>query len=430
MRDIFISYASEDRDRVEPLAIALEKEDLSVFWDRDILAGESYRKIIQEELESARCVIVVWSGNSISKDWVCDEAEEGKKKNILVPVSIEDVKIPLSFRSLQAANLVDWTGRRNNEKFNLLMQSITSILEGPSPEEKEKSAEKETEDASDESGKQKRQTAKPGPDPPERVKKTPPVPGRTENRKVAYGIGAVIIFIGIIALIFYRGQEPEEPISIWEEPILIEELEMEFVPVPPESFEKKNDAVEIPQPFSLQTTEVTQKQWKKIMGDNPSFFKTKGANRPVESVDWDKAKDFIEKLNEKYATDEYDFRLPTEDEWKYACRAETTTKFPFGDNPKKMKNYAWVRSNSKEKTHPVKIKNPNQWGLHDMHGNVMEWVSVGYDKKDPRLMGGSYIHGPNGANCGARAKDRWRETGWVKKNIGLRVAVSPKMSQE
>ena len=90
-------------------------------------------------MESAGCVIVVWSGNSISKDWVCDEAEEGRKKNILVPVSIEEVKIPLSFRSVQAANLIDWKGHTSNENFKLLMESITAILEAPPAEEIKKS---------------------------------------------------------------------------------------------------------------------------------------------------------------------------------------------------------------------------------------------------------------------------------------------------
>ena len=106
------------------------------------------------------------------------------------------------------------------------------------------------------------------------------------------------------------------------------------------------------------------------MGNNPSNFK--GEDRPVESVSWKDVQEFVKKLNEKEGTDKY--RLPSEAEWEYACRAGTQTRYSFGDDESKLNEYAWYDKNSGSETHPVGQKKPNPWGLYDMHGNVWEWV--------------------------------------------------------
>jgi len=122
--------------------------------------------------------------------------------------------------------------------------------------------------------------------------------------------------------------------------------------------------------FYMGRYEVTQKQWRETMGDNPSHFK--GDDLPVEGVTWDDVQEFIKKLNEEEGTNKY--RLPSEAEWEYACRAGTTTRYSFGDSESKLGDYAWYTENSDKKTHPVGQKKPNSWGLYDMHGNVKEWV--------------------------------------------------------
>ena len=138
--------------------------------------------------------------------------------------------------------------------------------------------------------------------------------------------------------------------------------------------EKPQHKIRITKPFYLGVYEVTQAEYEKVMGRNPS--RTKGAANPVEQVTWDEAAEFCRKLSSKEGKT---YRLPTEAEWEYACRAGTTTRYSFGDNPANLGQYAWHRRNSNYKTHPVGGKKPNGWGLYDMHGNVWEWCADWFD---------------------------------------------------
>ncbi|GFO96672.1 hypothetical protein ig2599ANME_0861 [groundwater metagenome] len=128
--------------------------------------------------------------------------------------------------------------------------------------------------------------------------------------------------------------------------------------------------VKIANAFYIGKYEVTQKQWRDVMGRNPSI--DKGDDLPVEKVSWNDVQEFIKKLNEKEGMNKY--RLPTESEWEYAARAGTTTMYSFGDDESKLGDYAWYYSNSGNKIHEVGQKKPNPWGLYDIHGNVWEWV--------------------------------------------------------
>jgi formylglycine-generating enzyme required for sulfatase activity len=125
--------------------------------------------------------------------------------------------------------------------------------------------------------------------------------------------------------------------------------------------------------FFMSVTEVTQGQWEKIMGSNPSKLQF-GGSYPVENVSFNEVHRFLKRAFKK---SQFSYRLPTEAEWEYACRAGSTTPYFCCPDEKTLLEYAWFGSNSGGETHPVKTLFPNKWGLYDMHGNVNEWVADG-----------------------------------------------------
>lgn len=128
MKDIFISYARHDRDWVEGFVQVLEREGLSVWWDRHIPPGKTFDEVIEEALDSARCVIVVWSHASVGSEWVKTEAAEGQRRGVLFPVLIDDSRTPLEFRRIQGAQLAQWDGSTDFPEFRLLLDSIRSMV--------------------------------------------------------------------------------------------------------------------------------------------------------------------------------------------------------------------------------------------------------------------------------------------------------------
>ncbi|MEO8435945.1 MAG: formylglycine-generating enzyme family protein [Pyrinomonadaceae bacterium] len=138
-----------------------------------------------------------------------------------------------------------------------------------------------------------------------------------------------------------------------------------------EPAEKPAHRVTISEGFYIGHYEVTQAEWQAVMGNNPSNFKDCGGNCPVEQVSWDDAQKFIQRLNQ--TNDGYVYRLPTEAEWEYACRAGTT-----GDYAGNLSEMAWYADNSGNRTNPVGQKRPNAFGLYDMHGDVWEWCEDWY----------------------------------------------------
>ena len=252
-----------------------------------------------------------------------------------------------------------------------------------------------------------------------------------------------------------KDEEPQrEQFETWTDPT----TGMEFVKIPggcfqmgsPES-EKDRGSDEGPvhevcvDGFWLGKYEVTQGQWQAVMGENPSRFK-KGDNYPVEKVSWNATQEFFKKLN---ARGSGRFRLPTEAEWEYACRAGTTTPFHFGEtiSADTQANYDGnypYGGGSKEKyrksTTPVGSFPSNAWGLHDMHGNVWEWVQDKYDEKAYQkherrnpiyeesgsrrvFRGGSWNDNARYLRCADRGRS---VAGNGDNNLGLRVvAASP-----
>jgi formylglycine-generating enzyme required for sulfatase activity len=163
-----------------------------------------------------------------------------------------------------------------------------------------------------------------------------------------------------------------------------------------------NRRVALTKPFCLGVHPVTQEQYERVMGKNPSYFK--GSQNPVENVSWKEAVEFCRRLSElpeeKAAGRVY--RLPTEAEWEYACRAGTTTDYSFGNDESDLGEYAWYDDNSGDTTHPVGRKKPNRWGLYDMHGNVWEWCEDWYVENLPKAA----VTDPTGPASGSRRVNR------------------------
>ena len=184
--------------------------------------------------------------------------------------------------------------------------------------------------------------------------------------------------------------------------------------------------VKISKDFFIQSTEITQNQWKKVMNYDPSASVVGGKNCPVDNISWNDTIEFIKKLNEKENTDKY--RLPTEAEWEYAARAKSKKAFANGNitdtgcQDTVLDQIGWYCGNSSNKKHIVAKKLPNRWSLYDMHGNMLEWCFDHYSifsapnfnsvfvdpvviKKSEEkrvLKGGSWTHGA--ADCRAAAR--------------------------
>jgi formylglycine-generating enzyme required for sulfatase activity len=157
-------------------------------------------------------------------------------------------------------------------------------------------------------------------------------------------------------------------------------VNFEFCAIPAGTFlmgsttEAPAHQVNISHDFYLGKFAVTQAQWEAVMGNNPSSFKE--VARPVEQISWEDCQEYIKVLN---TAGKGSFRLPTEAEWEYACRAGSSETFCFGEDKNQLEDYAWYNANSHGETHPVGQKKPNKMGLYDMHGNVWEWCQDWYD---------------------------------------------------
>jgi len=195
---------------------------------------------------------------------------------------------------------------------------------------------------------------------------------------------------------------------------------------PPAADEYPQHKVRITKPFYLGVYEVTQAEYEKVMGRDPSYFK--GASNPVERVDWHDAKKFCKKLSAKEGKT---YRLPTEAEWEYACRAGSTTLYSFGDTSAGLDYYAWGTWNSDRQSHQVGQKEPNTWGLYDMHGNVWEWCADRYDsqyyanspKDDPTgpPSGTLRVVRGGGWDCtGHRCLSSTRQGSWPRSPVAVR----------
>ena len=183
--------------------------------------------------------------------------------------------------------------------------------------------------------------------------------------------------------------------------------------------------VRVPGPYYIGVLEVTQEQWEQVMGHNPAYFKD--PLRPVEMVSWQDARTFCRRLSER---ENATYRLPTEKEWEFACRAGSTTEFPWGNAYRA--DYAWSSVNSRGATRIAGTRKPNAWGLYDMIGNVWEWCADPYARpgdnrpsgEDARVLrGGGWFNVPE--RCRTTSRDHRGQDYRLSSYIGFRVVLAP-----
>jgi formylglycine-generating enzyme required for sulfatase activity len=460
MSDIFISYASKDRHCAEVVANALEQQGWTVWWDPEIVPGKRFDQVIEEELEKARCIVVLWSSSSIASHWVTTEANEGVGRKILVPALIEDnVTIPLAFRIIEAARLTGWLRQKGSPRDREFDRFVKAIAEKIGrPEDLPSSSE-----------------SSPSPEPhPE-----------SRWRKSAFLL--VVIFIAAawflvaprreipqgekesIALEEQRKKEAEEAERKAKEEAERRAAEQqrkheeeqrrtgEMVRVPAGDFfmgcnekvdtecdsdEKSGRTMNLPA-FTIDKTEVTVAQYQTCVeagkctrpgtGGSCNWDVSGRKEHPINCVDWNQAQAFCAWAGK---------RLPSEAEWEKAARGTDGRKYPWGnkgygeagkvaniaDETAKKQNsgMSWALEGYNDgfyETAPVGSFPAGESLYHalDMIGNVWEWTADWYDgeKKYRSVRGGSWLDRPRLARASYRLRD---VPGYRDVSLGFRCA--------
>ena len=472
--DIFISYARKDLKRVEPIVKELQKQGLSVFWDLEIPPGETWRSYIKKRLDESRCVLVAWSHISIGSKWVIAEADEADKRGILVPVLLDAVEPPFGFSDIHAADLSEWKNNTSCRAFRELVNAVTSkisfstsslLYPTPAPAPDTVPAPVVVESTS-------KPYRAIGFEPLPHLstfrlqslfvkieKGVSAVAGiRTwpvKNQRTV--IAVAVVMMVLLAVFAYRSFksgvivassvpaifQTESPSSaVLANYVLIRGGE--FTMGSPEK-EPERDSDETQHQvkvsdFYLCKYAVTVAEFRKFVEakgyqtdaekdggsyawDGKAWQKRAGINwrygvsgnvrpqseenHPVLHVSWKDAVAYCAWMNEKTGKK---FRLPTEAEWEYGCRAGTTTPFNTGENlTTDQANYDgnYPYSNNpkgvyRENTVPVDSFAPNAWGLYNMHGNVWEWCSDRYgDKYYDECKAKGTVENPAGPETGS-----------------------------
>lgn len=214
----------------------------------------------------------------------------------------------------------------------------------------------------------------------------------------------IVVVLGLTLWVAVARGLSGSPTPIGDAEIITNSIGMKLVLIPAGEFlmgdneggdyQKPAHRVRITKPFYLGLTQVTQEQYERIMDFVPGRFKD-NPQHPVEGVSWRIAVAFCRKLSQK---ERKTYRLPTEAEWEYACRAGSTSRYCFGDSESQLRKYAWYEDNSGNTTRAVGRKKPNAWGLYDMHGNVNEWC---YDWFGGDYYSSSPSSDPTGPSSGA-----------------------------
>ncbi|MDR4515913.1 MAG: SUMF1/EgtB/PvdO family nonheme iron enzyme [Nitrosomonas sp.] len=327
MSDIFLCYSRTDATIANRLVERLQAEGWSVFIDRNTHVGRRWHKEIERELHAARAVVVLWSVTSRDSDYVLEEAEYGKRKDILFPAFIENVEFPYGFGRIQTADLVGWENGQDHDGLVQLLIPLRLHLNNSAPVSATIAAE-----------------------PKQIIAPSLSVPGQTFRDKLKIGGDGPLMMVIPDGRFLMGSPEDEQYRSDVEGP---------------------QHEVHIAQPFAIGVYAVTFDDYDRFCQhagkEKPDDRHWGRENRPVINVSWRDAQDYCAWLSEQTGRD---YRLPSEAEWEYACRAGKKTPYHTGANINRD------QANFDEnigKTIPVGSYPPNDFGLYDMHGNVWEW---------------------------------------------------------
>jgi formylglycine-generating enzyme required for sulfatase activity len=441
MSDIFISYASADRQQAEILAQGLKAKGWTVWWDRTIPTGRTFDEVIEEALDAAKSVIVLWSEKSVKSGWVRAEAQEGADRKILIPVLIEKVRIPLAFRRIQAANLIGWDGSYTTSSFQGLVGDIAALLDSP-PKEEEKRKQAETEAKRKDVGASEQIEVKPTSEatiPTNLFKELPP----SFRNPFEFNAEYILIPSGRYK---YQGKTETEVPDIYfaKYPVTnklyrrfiryLEEKEQELLGILPKG------------EFDWRITEFASgikdfvnylggrpNRWpKKLRSEYDSKKRFNSDDQPVVGVSWFATQVYcfwlflLKAAYENLSIDNVRglFRLPSEIEWEWAASGGKR-KYPWASEKglptDKLVNFSEnVRSTTLVGRYP---QSATPEGLMDMAGNVWEWMENWYGKdEDTRsLRGGSWVSRDFKLCC----TGRWRlHPSYRDVAVGFRVVYS------
>ena len=336
-----MSYTRADQEIVRRIVALLEAQGWSVWWDTRIAGGERWDATIEREINAAHCVVVVWTPQSIDREWVREEADHGRDRGILVPVLIGLDKPPFGFGRIQARSMSGWDGVSRTVAADQLLADVRQKLGGVAS----------------------LSSAQPQPS---------PTRYRQEGR---IKIDAKIIH-GTLDGWFLPGAGKTE----WFKDL---DIGPEMVVVPAGSFimgsndrsdEKPPHKVTIDEPFAVGRFAVTFAEWDAArLPRKPKPFDLDWGRgrRPVIDVNWEDAKAYAAWLSQNTGKG---YRLLSEAEWEYCCRAGTTTKYAFGDSiTRQQAQYSERQPGSAKQTVEVGRFPPNHWGLYDTHGNLWEF---------------------------------------------------------
>ena len=384
MSDIFISYKREEQDKARQLAVALEQQGWSVWWDPKLRAGEYFNEVIQKALDEARCVIVLWSKRSVKSRYVTAESSYALEYNKLVPVAIEDVELPFLFRSIHTPRLIDWDVSDEFDAFKSLVDDIAAKL-GKPIKAKLKQAESIGAKTDSQPAAAKVKPSKPARTKPRQTRPVGAMEGDRPNAKVfqdtlkdgAKGPEMVLIegdafLMGSDPNVDSYAQKDEQP----QHEVTIERFYIGKYPV---TFAE----------YAV-FAQITGRQ----QPDDQGWGRDR---RPVINVSWKDATAYCDWLSEQTGKS---YSLPSEAEWEHAARAGTRSRWYWGDNVEKAGDHAWFYGNSDSRTQPVGGKQPNDFGQYDMAGNVWEWIQDCWheDYKDAPDDGRAWLK-EDGGDC-------------------------------